>query len=125
MTKNEINYTWEIRELKTKTIGETNNVVTEITYFVLGNYVDGEYGNGNLPTRVVVSEQNKIDIPYQENNNFIQYNDLTEEDVLNWVFNIIDREEVEQRFFEELKYRYEQKTGSLVNEESSSSPLPW
>ena len=123
MTKDEINYTWEIRGIKSKTINGVDNVVCSVTYFVMADYVDGDYDDVNLPTRVLKTQENVVEIPYNEGGQFIDYENLTQQEVLSWVFSIIDKDEIENNFYEELKNKYEQK----VSESSSNdtTPLPW
>lgn len=123
MTKDEINYIWEIRELKTQSINGIDNVVDSINYFILADYVDGNYSSDILPTRVVLSEQHTIEVPFTEGETFIKYEDLTEETVKSWLFNLIDKEEIEQRLFIDLQQQYAKKT-SLVNKDTAK-PLPW
>ncbi len=123
MTKDEINYIWEIRGIKSKTIDGVDNVVYSLTYFVMADYVDGNYDDEVLPTRVVNSQINVVQVPYVADVEFIEYNNLTEETVLLWLFELIDKEEIEEQFFEELKKKYNEKT-KLVSADDTT-PLPW
>jgi hypothetical protein len=121
MTKDEVKYTWEVRGLKTQ---DANNTVVEANCFVLADYVDGEYDADVLPTRVVLSQENSVSIPFNENESFVEYGNLTEDYVLSWVFNIIDKEEIEQNLFVDLKAKYEERILNFPDTNNNIA-LPW
>lgn len=98
--------TWKINSIKCKTFENGNaNVVSEINWFA--SATDGKFYkcvNGSVA------------IPFS-GTKFTAYENLTEEQVLNWAFSEIDKDEIEANLASHIN--------SLKNPTVVTNPLPW
>lgn len=98
--------TWKINSIKCKTFENGNaNVVSEVTWFASAK--DGEFYK---------SAYGSVAIPFK-GTQFTAYENLTEEQVLNWVFSEIDKNEIEANLAFHIN--------SLKNPTVVTNPLPW
>lgn len=74
-----INYTWEIRKIEKVTLGDIENVVTNIEYYKIGT--DDSDNTSAKFAGMCTYDPNEIQI----GDNFIPYENLTEEQVLTWI----------------------------------------
>jgi len=77
----DITYTWKITSLKTKDEGDHKNAVVQTYWQKIGTDEDGNTGTFSGATPFTSS-----DVPDGE---FIPFEELTEEIVLNWIKNIV------------------------------------
>jgi len=98
--------TWKIESLEAKpTEGNYENVVITAHWRCLGtedNYNSSTYGSCGFQA---------------PSGSFIEYSDLTEEKVIEWCFNIIDKNEIEERLISQIN--------NLKNPPIVNLPLPW
>lgn len=102
-----ITYKWKIESLRVnKKEGENANIVINAIWTCFGsdeNKSAEVYGNTSFPT---------------PDGDIINYNDLTEETVLNWIFeNGVDKSEVENKISAEIEEQ--------LNSETENKKLPW
>lgn len=105
-------YTWKITNLNSKTIGDRNNVVYEAFF----NCSKTDSVNG-LPFLAV--ENSKVEFKFDENN-FIEYSDLTEEQVLDWIKNTIGNKRVLG-----LQESVDKQISNAKEKYEKTSGLPW
>jgi len=77
-----LTYSWRILSLSKKNVGDTTDVVCEVLWALLGHeseesVIDAQYGQFKTKTT--------LDIPETFDNNFISYENLTEQDVIGWI----------------------------------------
>lgn len=103
-----LNFSWNINYLKVKK--ESNglqNLVIEIGFYPYGS-------NGSLS---IFGENMVIRLSEPDNNNFIPYENLDENTVLNWIFSKIDKASIEQQ----LQNKFDENNSVLIVEKV----LPW
>ena len=98
-------YNWTISKLLCNTQGNNQNVVVRITWKCTAT--DGAFN---------VQKVDRCDITYDPNNTFTPYENLTESQVLDWVWTVINKTTVEQ----DLDTMLASKNNPLVLVE-----LPW
>ena len=110
-------YTWKIVELTTKTNSNNlQNVVTKCVWSVCGSYVEQSNEMNRLSWVHHISGNEAL--PDPQISSFVPYDQLTEEQVLQWLWNgLVDKNSIE----EELKEKLNQSRLGNVN----SQVLPW
>lgn len=105
-------YTFNIESLKKKTINGIDDVIFDILWEKIGYDEDGNEGKFKTSTRLDTS---KVD----ESELFIEYQNLSKQDVVNWIKNSIDEDFVNSIIQEEIQR-------ILDNEISVSfKDMPW
>jgi hypothetical protein len=100
-------YTWTINSLVTlKQSNNEQNVVCRAMWSVKGT--DGTY---------VGIKQGISNIVFDPNESFVQYDQLTETEVLDWVWKVVDRAATEAEI--------DQKISNQANPPYVNLPLPW
>lgn len=77
-----ITYTWEITGLKTANVGDKENAVVQTYWKKIGTDENGNQGYFSGATPFTVD-------PTDESGPFIPFNELTEEDVIEWIKTVI------------------------------------
>ena len=104
-------YTWEIIGLKRRTVGDLSDAVVQVTWRRKG--VDDSLNTGTLEGTYT------FDNPSTEG--FIAYASLTENDVIGWVTDIIDDDEIDW-----IKILIDRKIAELIDIPTEiTSGFPW
>ena len=110
-------YTWKILNLITqKNVNNLQNVVVQCAWSVCGTCVEktGEMDQLSWEHHIGGLET----LPQPQPENFIEYAKLTEDQILQWLWNgVIDKNKIEQ----ELRQKIDESKSPSVGE----SPLPW
>lgn len=77
-----ITYTWKITGLKTQNVGDKPNAVVQTYWQKIGTDEDGNEGTFSGATPFTVD-------PTDESGPFIPFEDLTEENVLDWIKTVV------------------------------------
>jgi len=72
-----MNYTWKLKSLKRRNSTDINNIVVQTYWDKIGTDEDGNVGTFNGAT--------PFDLSSVDPENFISYEDLTEEMILGWI----------------------------------------
>ena len=107
-----IQYTWRIHSLTKETVGDVNDVITEITWQKIG--VEKETGYiGSVKRQTIFTEdQLKTD-------SFVPYDQLTEKVVLEWIESTVNQNQLNNIIEQEIEKRKSNRTH--VEEKD----LPW
>ena len=110
-------YNWKIVDLTTqKNMGALNNVVVQCAWSVCGTYVEKTGENSQNTWEHHIGGVQLLPQPTQEN--FVQYDNLTESQVLEWLWNgMVDKTQIENQLKQKLD---ESKSNSI-----GSAQLPW
>ena len=104
-------YTWEIIGLKRRTVGALSDAIVKVTYRRKG--VDDSSNIGTFESVI------KFDAPSTEG--FIAYASLTENDVIGWITDIIDDDEIDW-----IKILIDRKIAELIDIPTEiTSGFPW
>ena len=104
-------YTWEIIGLKRRTVGALSDAIVKVTYRRKG--VDDSSNTGTYESVI------KFDAPSTEG--FIAYASLTENNVIDWVTDIIEDDEVDW-----IKILIDRKIAELIDIPTEiTSDFPW
>lgn len=106
-----ITYTWKISSLKTKDEGTHKNAVVQTYWKKIGTDVDGNVGEFSGATPFTSK-----DVPDGE---FISFEDLTEEIVLQWIQSVVV-DSYEQHVNSKIAEQIDKKTNPVID-----SKLPW
>jgi hypothetical protein len=106
-----INYKWKVSLLKKKNIGEFSDVVVSAVWQKTGVDPDGYGGTYKILTEFNIEE---IEI-----NSFINYEDLTEENIIEWIKINTNQDDVNKYILSEIEKSRSQEI--FVNE----NELPW
>lgn len=79
-------YTWKINSLTKKTINSVENVVFVIVWEKIGRSPEGYYGHFRQALNLKIDDV--------DTNNFIVFDELKEEDVIEWVKKNVDEAEI-------------------------------
>lgn len=90
-----IKYTWRINTITKKTISDTDSVIFNVVWEKFGIDEDGHSGVYKISTRLNTSDINS--------DNFIAYEDLSEDIVIGWIKSVINEEEVDKYIQNEIK----------------------
>lgn len=90
-----MNYTWNINTITKKTINGIDDVIFRVVWQKYGIDSDGYSGFYKVSTNLRVSN---IDAT-----NFIPYENLKEEDIINWIKSLIDEEEIDEYIENEIQ----------------------
>jgi hypothetical protein len=102
-------YTWEVTGIKTSDIGDLQNAVIQTYWTKKGTDENGRMGSFDGAT--------PIDLETLDTQNFIQYDQLTEEIVLGWIQSYID-ETYERHINEQIQKQIDDLA-------IKQPPLPW
>ena len=111
-----MNYTYSILNLNKKNIGEYSDVVCGITWRKTGTTEDGYQGKCNTYDDLGIDETN---VNLFVGGGFIEYSELTEESVINWIKIGRSQEDVDLKILQDIQSQIKQ--GSEVPDGS----LPW
>lgn len=106
-----INYTWKVSLLKKKNIGEFSDVIVSAVWEKTGVDSDGYGGTYKILTEFDIDE---IDL-----NQFITYESLTEENIIEWIKKNSNEDDVNNHILAEIERSRSQEI--YVNEYE----LPW
>jgi hypothetical protein len=111
-----MNYTWEITSIKRKDTSELSNIIVQTYWRKTGTDENGNTGSfaGATP----------FDLSTVDPNNFVAYEDLTEEMVLSWIQSVVVggyEEHVNEKIAEEIDQQANPVTE--VTEEFPWSPV--
>jgi hypothetical protein len=76
-----MNYTWKLKSLKRKDSEELKNIIVQTYWEKIGTDEDGNTGSFQGAT--------PFDLTTVDPDNFVEYEDLTEEMVLSWIQSIV------------------------------------
>jgi hypothetical protein len=110
------NYTWTVDSLYTKDLDTQSNYVVDVTFTISGEeVVDGQ-------TYSAESRYNALKFEVSESEDFIPYNDLTNDIVIGWIKSSLGPESVAS---------FEASIGGMIDSkitpsvEPSKPALPW
>ena len=109
-----ITYTWSLTSLKKKNTGDLNDIVVQTYWQKKGTDADGHEG--------VFSGATPFDPDQVDPDNFTTFEDLTEEQVLNWIKAVVVGN-YEQHVNEKIAEQIEAKKNPVS--EVSSGAFPW
>lgn len=107
-------YTWKLTKLKRATTAEIENAVVQTYWELTGTDEDGDTG--------VFTGATPVDINTVDPDNFIPYEQLTEQDVLSWVQAVVVggyKEHVEEQILKQIQAK------KSVLAEDSEKDFPW
>ena len=109
-----LTYTWKITELKKTNTNDLNNVIIGTRWECTGTDEDGITGvfSGATPF-------NAVDV---DPNNFIDWNNLTEETVLNWIKAVVV-DDYKNHVKQQIQKQIDKKKNLI--EEVSANSFPW
>jgi hypothetical protein len=102
-------YIWNIKKLDTKDIGNEKNIVYSIDW-------DLEITDGVNS----VTASGMQGVPYQEGQKIIPYEQLTEQQIIDWIVNFPAPEGVTPYFTD-----LENKLNRMATQQNINNPLPW
>lgn len=105
------NYIWKIKKLACQDRENIKNIV---------KFVKWELSCFDQEGKFIGNEFGSIGLPDCDMNNFIDFQDLTEELVVSWVKNIINEEDLKKA----IKSRYEQELLLKRNKQENINLLP-
>lgn len=101
-----IQYNWEIISIKTENNNDLKNIISSIKYKRIG-----------IEQKLEYTIEGECFFEYPNNENFIQYENLTFEKVVSWIENKIRIEVLDNKIKEEI----EKQKNSI----SENNKLPW
>lgn len=107
-----MNYTWEITSIKRKDTQDLNNIIVQTYWRKTGTDDDGNSASFSGAT--------PFDLSTVDPDNFVAYEDLTEEIVLSWIQSVVVdsyEEHVNQKIAEQIE--------SIVNPVVEETTFPW
>lgn len=107
-------YTWKLNSIKKTTVGSLTDAVIQSYWTCTGTDEDGVTGEFNGATPFTPSDTN--------NDGFIDYKDLTEEIILDWVkAQVVDgyKDHIERRIQEQIAAK------KIVIDEVKEEEFPW
>lgn len=107
-----ITYTWEVTGLKTTNVGIKENAVVQTYWKKIGTDANGNEGSFSGATPFTVD-------PTDESGPFIPFDQLTEQDVIDWIKTIVVGS-YEQHVNEQIQKQIDNKANPVVEQ-----PLPW
>jgi len=108
-----ITYTWEVSSLKVKDVSDARpNAVVQTYWKKIGTDENGNSGTFSGATPFTLD-------PNDDSGPFIAFEDLTEEDVLNWIKTVVVGN-YEQHVNEKIQEQIDQKISPV-----SEKTLPW
>jgi hypothetical protein len=105
-----ISYTWQITKLKTKNVNDLQDAVIQTYWTKTGRDDNGNEGVFTGATPIVISE---------DTTNFIPFNQLTEEQVLEWI-----KEKVTGQYEDHVNAQILKQIEEKLNQ-STEKDLPW
>lgn len=102
-----ITYEWKVTGIKVKNEGDFSNVVVQTYWTKTGTDDNGNSGVFNGATPLKLSSNT---------DNFIEFSNLTEEDILSWIIPVVDENHVNGR----IQLQIDEKTSPVVE-----ASLPW
>jgi hypothetical protein len=108
-----MNYTWEITSLKRKDTPTLNNIIVQTYWKKIGTDDNGNTGTFNGAT--------PFDLSTVDPNNFIAYEDLTEEMVLSWIQSVVV-DDYERHVNAQIQKEIESKVNPVIE---VTSGFPW
>jgi hypothetical protein len=79
-------YNWEILSISKKSTENKNNVIFKIIWRLIGINPNGVEG--------VFKASTELTIPNQFDDNFIEYENLTQQNIINWIQQILNMDDV-------------------------------
>jgi hypothetical protein len=106
-----ITYTWKLTGLKRRDSSDLSNIVIQTYWEKIGTDEDGNTGTFNGAT--------PFDLSSVDPDNFLSYEDLTEEKILEWVIPLVNNDHVDERI--------QKQIGEKINPiiEVRGSEFPW
>lgn len=93
-------YNWEILSITKKGAADKSNVIFKVMWRLIGIDPNGTEG--------VFKAATEFTIPNQFDNNFIDYENVTQEDIINWITQILNMEDVYSAIDDEMQKNKEQ-----------------
>lgn len=115
-----MNYTWKLESLRKTNTQSLNNVIVQTYWKKIGTDENGNEGSfaGATP----------FDISSVDQNNFISYEDLTEEIVLDWIKSVVVGD-YESHVNEQIQRQINEKVNPVIEVTNSSDDgkedFPW
>jgi hypothetical protein len=106
-------YTWKITGLKRKNSNDAKNIIVQTYWKKIGT---DQYGNTGE-----FSGATPFDVKEVDQNNFISYEDLTEETVIEWIKSIVVGD-YEQHVNAQIQKQIDEKTNPEVEDREE---FPW
>jgi hypothetical protein len=111
-----LDYNWEVLKLQKVDIEESKDVVLQVDWKITGTSEDAfsTYFEGATPLKY------NLDSP-----NFITFNELTEDEVIQWVKDILIKEDAYEMLLDELEEEIERLKIEQNKVEVEDKELPW
>lgn len=93
-------YTWEILFITKKSVADKSDVIFKVLWRLIGINPNGIEG--------VFKAATEFTIPNQFNENFIDYQNVTQQDIINWITQILNMEDVYSAIDDEMQKNTEQ-----------------
>lgn len=100
-----MNYEWKIISLRRKDSPTLNNIIVQVQWKKIGTDENGNIGEFNGAT--------PFELSTVDTNNFIAYEDLTEEIILNWIKSVVI-DSYEEHVNSQIEKQIEQKINPVV-----------
>ena len=108
-----MNYTWKLKSLKRKDSEDLKNIIVQTYWEKIGTDEEGNTGTFNGAT--------PFDLSTVDPNNFVKYEDLTEEMVLGWIQSAVV-DDYERHVNEKIKEQIDAKVNPVTE---VTSGFPW
>ena len=113
-TNNDITYTWKLTSLKKRNSGNLEGVIFQTFWKKIGTDANGNVGEFSGAT--------PFDPAQVDPNNFISWDQLTEETVLGWIQEVVTGS-YEQHVNEQIQRQLDEKANA--HEEVADGKFPW
>ena len=108
-----MNYTWKLKSLKKKDTQELTNIIVQTYWEKIGTNENGDTG--------IFSGTTPFELSTVDPHNFVKYEDLTEEMVLNWVQSVVVGS-YEEHVNEQITRQIEEKINPITE---VTQDFPW
>ena len=108
-----MNYTWKLKSLKKKDTQELTNIIVQTYWEKIGTNENGDTG--------IFSGATSFELSTVDPHNFVKYEDLTEEMVLNWVQSVVVGS-YEEHVNEQITRQIEEKINPITE---VTQDFPW
>lgn len=103
-----ITYTWDVTNMFCRTVNGVANTVVKVHWYCTGVDEDNTYTYKSITTLT------------SDPNNFTQYDQLTKDQVLSWIWTLESKEQIEKAVAVNILSESSPKPAKLISE-----PLPW
>lgn len=108
-----MNYTWKLKSLKKKDTQELTNIIVQTYWEKIGTNENGDIG--------IFSGATPFELSTVDPDNFVKYEDLTEEMILNWIQSVVVGS-YEEHVNEQITKQIEEKINPITE---VTQDFPW